>query len=218
MLFRSRLPVDCCFAVTAIQNPFWKADLLQRSLVIQLEAIPAGRRDGQWYSRQLKNGGREEWLANHFLVIQRFFQLARKHWREEYLSGHRLVHFEQGLLLMGRALGWDVAHIVKELPRMVQTNIAENDVVMQALRQFAIEWLEKHGEDAFFTSSDVVSWVEMDVEERYSQVRVLRSPVSVGKYIHAHRYDVWEVAGIYEATTRRNQVLYKVDPKVLKRE
>src|SRR5690625_6400177 len=67
-----RLKIDTTFAVTAITNPFTKEDILQRSVMLNFEAIPLGERHSNWTESQFLEISREQWLAEDFLVTRAF--------------------------------------------------------------------------------------------------------------------------------------------------
>lgn len=211
---RAVLELDTTFVVTAIKSPFWKPDILQRSIVLRMKAIPAGQRDSAWYQRQVEGVGRVERVIDHLLVAQRFLAAVKREWNDHYLSGHRLVHFEQALLRMGEALGLSelVGGAVGKLFGVIQSQIADFDPVLEALRIFVDEWREKPRHDGAITARDIIDWVDGDVDARFTSVRMLRNPVALGKYISTHTYDVQEVVGLI-MERRNNQNVYHLKPK-----
>jgi hypothetical protein len=212
-----KFPVDATFAATTITNPFHKPDILQRSLIFHLKAVPEGQRDAQWYHRRLQH--RERWAANHLIAIQRFFQQVEEKWNPEYLSSHRLAHFEQSLLLMGAALGYpaEAQNIVNKLTRSVQAAIAEGDPIMEALKTFALE----HQHLAFppqdqtkkteLKTSDIVDWVQTDMQGRFIRLRTLSNTITLGRYLNSHAYDV-ERSAFLRLKKRQNSLSIEVLP------
>lgn len=185
-----RIQMDCSFAATAIRNPFWKPDILQRMMIFHMAAIPAGQRDSNWYLQRLQN--REEWIAEHLVSIQRFFQVVRRAWKPHYLSGHRLTHFEQTIGLMIVALGFpnEAQAIVPKLQEMVQRTIAENDPTMEALRTFAIENIDSFPNRPLVQLGDIVEWVDGDGEGRFTHLKTLKTSVALSRYFNSHTYDI----------------------------
>lgn len=198
----TRLPVDCTFAMTAINNPFTKEDIMQRSIVISLQAVPAGTRDGKWYNREIEDGGRESWLAEHLITAQKFLKLAKSRWKENYLSNHRLVNFEQSLLIMGEVLGYkdEMDEVVTLLSDTIQENIAQFNPVIEALRAYVRYRYETGAFEEPFFASDVVEWAIGNFE--FGHVRVLQEARQLGRYVGSHAYDIKQSTGIYKEEGR----------------
>lgn len=186
-----RVPVNAAFAITTIRNPFTAPDVLQRSLLYNLSAIPVGKRDPDWYNDRMD--ARIYWVAEHLNLLQLFLAEARKSWKPNYKSGYRLVHFEQAALLMGRVLGWDLTKVVGGLAEVVSATVAQYDPVIEALALFVEEWQYARRR---IKLREVVSWVEMDVGERFVALRQFANEVVLGKYVQAHKYDIEQSLGI----------------------
>jgi len=200
----ARVPINTTFAITSIKNPFTAPDILQRSLIFELQAIPLDRRNGNWYRARM--AARTEWLAEHLVVIQRFLKLVGRKWHPDYISGYRLVHFEQGLLRMGEVLGWgsEMQEIVKALPGVVAATVAEYDPIIEALAMFTEEWKRP---TAFI--GDVVDWVQGDMERRYSAIKTLSNTILLGRYIKSHTYDIEQATGM-TITRQHNTTMLKM--------
>lgn len=210
----TRLPVDCTFAMTAINNPFTKEDIMQRSIVVSLKAVPAGMRDGKWYNREMEEGGRERWLAEHLSVAQKFLRASQAKWQENYLSNHRLVNFEQSLRIMGEVLGYgdQMQEIVTLLSDTVQENIAQFNPVIEALRAYVRHRWEIGLLNETFQAADVVEWSLSNIE--YGHVRVLHEARQLGRYISAHAYDIEQSTGILRTDKRVDgKAQYEVNKK-----
>lgn len=185
-----RIPVDVAFAITTIKNPFTSPDILQRSIIYELNAIPSGSRDSAWFSRRLDS--RAAWLAEHLLALKRFLRKAIPNWSDKFNSGYRLAGFEQALLYMGEALGLDLAPVVRALPTTVSQTVAAYDPVIEALATFAREW-KKSGPAKL---SDVIAWVDMDPDSRFGNLKAFDNVIVLGRYVSAHKYDVQQSTGI----------------------
>lgn len=104
-----RIPINCVFAMTAIQMPFTQGDLMQRAAVF--EASSLGRDpDSDWVEKQLNiRGGREAWLAHQLLFLHLFLKEAadpiKGTWSDEFQTKHRLAHLEQTLTIAAKVLG-----------------------------------------------------------------------------------------------------------------
>ncbi len=204
-------PIDATFAITSIRNPFWKPDILQRSIMLHMKAVPKGARDPMWYQRQIRGDGRARWVVDQLLMAQKFLQEVEKNWSDTYLSSHRLVHFEQALRVMGRAMRQEelMEGAIEHLFSNVQELIVDSDPIMDALRAF-VEELPRGIKEV--TTSDVCKWVTADLEDRYSHLHVLSNPVRLGKYMATHEYDISEVVGL-TARQKGNSKVYTVTHK-----
>jgi hypothetical protein len=209
-----RVTTDCVFAATAVTNPFTKPDLLQRSIVYYMQAVPMEKRDGSWFTREIPY--REYWVAYHLTAIQHFLYLVSRKWDGEYLSRHRLVNFEQSILLMGQALGYServMKDIIKALPGAIQHTISNQDPVIDALKTYRMEIMEPQGKTVKtkVTSRDVVNWAQNDIDSRFTNLRVFQSPVALGRYLNSHAYDVLMSAGLKVDKEYNYTTLTKVD-------
>ncbi len=69
-----QIPVRCVFGITAIKQPFLNADVLARSVIIELDKskdLVAGTLsyDESWKRTQMERfGGREAWVAHHLVA------------------------------------------------------------------------------------------------------------------------------------------------------
>jgi hypothetical protein len=217
-----RFPVDCTFAVTSIYTAFYKADIVQRSVLIEMKAIPAGQRDAHWYQREL--GDRAGWVAEHLSAAQLFLRMAARTWDPAYLSQSRLAHFDQAIITMGDALGFgreNMTQIVALLSGATRENIAQSDPVMEALRDYAREELVPQyqrllpGRVLQCRVSDIVDWVQSDPENRYTHIKYLGNPVQLGKYIRSHSADVEAIAGLRRVTYQNQSMLRVISMPLL---
>lgn len=203
----ARIPVQCTFAVTSIRNPLTKPDLVQRSIVFELAAIPMGKRNSNWYTQLL--GERTEFIAEHLNVLHQFMKLAEEEWEPNYLSSYRLVNFEQSLRLVGKVLGFDsesMGRIVLALPKLVSSIIEDVDVVIQGLGEFG-----RLRPGSTVQVSEVVTWAMSDMLETYSGNHTLTNVIRLGKYIKSHASDIEMITGIkYE---RRHNTTWLTIPK-----
>lgn len=185
------VPIRAAFAITTIRNPFTAPDVLQRSLLYNLSAIPVGKRDPDWYTDRMKQ--RSKWLAEHLNVLHLFLKIAEKEWQRNFKSGYRLVHFEQATLLMGKALGWDLTKVVAGLAGVVAATVAQYDPIIEALTTFVDEWERPRRR---IRLREVLDWVEADPGERFTALRQLANEITLVKYIQAHKYDIEQSTGV----------------------
>lgn len=210
-----RLPVKCVFGITAISQPFLNSDILQRSIIIELDKAQ-DIKDGSlsydmaWKDQQLaRYGGREAWLAHHFLVLQKFFQLIERKWSMKYQAKHRLINFEQSLVLLAEVFGIDGKWIPGYLTGATDMAVADADWAIQGLRAFAEFWiLDPRRATTPFTVQDIGNWATG--MEEYDKCEMLINTRKLGKYIKTHKSMVMSVARIYENGTRNNRATYSV--------
>ena len=161
------VPIECAFAITAVKNGFTSPDITQRMVLYHLDAIPPGERNPGWYRGQLTQG-REPWLAEHLQYMQAFLKLARKKWNPSLVQQHRLVHFEQGVMLMGEALGFPAPmmdSIRKQLSQTVDTAVAETNPLIEAL---LVAKAELYADTSMVPLQDLVEWAKYDPQERFT--------------------------------------------------
>lgn len=221
-----RMPVETVFAITAIQQPFVNADILQRSVIFELEAV-GGDHDSDWVGHQLSSrGGRASWIAHHLWVIHGFLRRANHEgkWDKSYKSKHRLANFEQSVLLMCDVLATNVktedlkaksvGHaIIDNLNSATHEHIADHDWGMQGLRAFAEEWYQSHANGSSikpFYSSTISDWAISS--EDYSENPVLNNARRLGRYLKSHKTSIYAITGIQEAGKTGNVVKYSLDP------
>ncbi len=208
-------PIDCTFAITAINNPFTNEDIMQRSLMVRLKAIPKGERNSNWMQSQMNDttGGRLGWILHHMLVSVRFLHFVKNEWNDNYQSKHRLMHYEQSLLIMGQALNFDkeaMKIVVSKLSRSIQSSIASNNPVIEGLLAYAQMMAKDPSKaDKMFSAQDIVDWALMS--EEFSDIQVLTNSRTLGRYISSHAYDIHESAGIHNVGKRDGKAAFKVD-------
>jgi hypothetical protein len=194
-----QIPVRVNFAMTAIQQPFFNADLIQRAAIFELSQITEGI-DGSWVDHQIERyGGRTRWLAHHLVVLHKFLHAVVHSgaWDHEYQASHRLVNYEQCLLVMGDVLGLDVDWIPEVLNTAAQTNLTEADWTMEGLKVFADEMRKERANASRVqvTASDIAQWASENDE--YSDNNMLTNTRRIGRYIQAHKSTVKRITGIH---------------------
>lgn len=223
-----RLPVSCCFAITAIQQPFLNADLIQRSVVIELDKGAQSKPNGAgtpvpitfdslWVEHQLgRFGTRTDWVAHHLIVLQRFMQLAEREWDLNYRARNRLINLEQSMILMAKVFGLPSDWIAPTLSAGAEAAMADTDWALAGLVEFA-QMIRSAGGNNWemqrFSVSEIASWAAS--EEDYSQCYQLTNPRSLGRYIQAHKQTVAAVAGIIEGGKHNNKQTYRAVKKSL---
>src|SRR5690625_2343500 len=216
-----RLKIDTTFAVTAITNPFTKEDILQRSVMLNFEAIPLGERPSNWFESPFLEFSREQWLAEYFLVIRDFFRVVKEHWNPNYKAQNRLAHFEQSIYLMGLALGYPkyvMDALVRSLGTVERRQILDSSPPLEGLRAFAQYWISVgRGAEPFFVR-DMLSFFQGDLAggaldlgaDDWTHVNVFRTSNSLTRYINSHAYDVKQNTGIAAVGRTNNQTRYRI--------
>lgn len=207
-----QIPVRATFAMTAIQQPFFNADIIQRAAIFELSAITEGI-DGSWVEHQIeRHGGRVCWLAHQLVVLHKFLKavVIDGAWDPEYSASHRLVNYEQCLLVMGGVLGLDADWVPEILSTAAQTNLTEADWTMEGLKVFAgvISKERKNATRIQFTSADIARWAE-DCEE-YSGNEMLTNTRRIGRYIQSHKSTVKRITGIQMGALYGNRRQYTI--------
>lgn len=215
-----RLPINSVFGITAIQQPFQNADLLQRSIILELDKA-ASMEDGtgiitydsDWRAHQLDHfGGREGWVAHHLLVLQRFFTLVEAEWKPKYLAKHRLINFEQSMMLMAKVFGMDANWIPNYLTSTIEKNLEESDWTFEGLKVF-VETQSQFYKDGF-TANTIADWATG--HEDFDQCEMLKTPRRLGRYIQTHKAMLQGSLHIREAGKRGNRVCYKLERPIKK--
>lgn len=212
-----RIPVRSVFALTAIQQPFQNADLLQRSVILELDKT-AGATDGrpiitydsEWRANQLnKFGGREGWIAHHLVVLHRFFKLVKEKWDSKYMAKHRLINFEQTMKLLGEVFGMDTSWIPTYLAQSIDTALSESDWTFEGLQAFMSD-IGKHyaSTNTFITCQDISEWANS--EEEFKKCDMLTNPRRLARYLMTHKSIIATSCNLVEQGKRNNKTVYRV--------
>lgn len=213
-----RLPVRCTFGITAIQQPFLNADIIQRSIIIELDKAQ-DMVDGtltynsNWTQQQLSRfGGREAWLAHHFIVLMRFFQLVERHWNMRYEAKHRLINFEQSVRLMARIFAIKDDWIPEYLVGTTERAVTDSDWAFEGLINFAKHWRiansSANGKGRKFSVQEIVEWASCDDE--FQKCEALVNTRKLGRYLKTHKSMIISATGIVEAGTQNNRQYYAI--------
>lgn len=212
-----RIPVRSVFALTAIQQPFQNADLLQRSIILELDKTagsddgrPVIEYDSEWKKHQLDHfGGREGWIAHHLWVLQQFFKLVKAKWDPKYKARHRLIHFEQSMKLMGEVFGWNTDWIPQYLAGIIDKNLEETDWTFEGIKSFVNQFGK-----AFFDSKQYLGVQEISIwaegEDDFKHCDMLTNPRRLARYMSAHKSTIALSCCLIEAGKRNNRQVYKV--------
>jgi len=210
-----RFPVRTAFAVTAIQQPFMNADILQRSLIFELQAVGT-EHSSDWAGQAMaKFGGRAAWLGHQLAVLHLFFSSAEKgNWKFDHRSQHRLANFEQIFVKMGEILGMeDVKEVAQNLAAVAEEQVSEYDWTMEALREFCVYALPIMQSDPkkVVTTQDVATWAMS--REEYAENPLATNARRLSRYIHSHKYMVEKCTGLFNTNVKYgNRESFRVQP------
>jgi Domain of unknown function (DUF3854) len=206
-----RMPVRAVFAVTAIQQPFQNADLLQRSMILDLDKSKAGINitfNSEWKNQQLaRYGGREAWLAHHLVVLHRFFQAIAKEWNLRYDARHRLIHFEQSIITMAKLFKMPWEWIPEYLNLTSDRIVSENDWALEGIQAFA-NVLKAQIPAGRVTAKEISEWAL--AQEDFHGCEMLTNSRRLGRYMQQHKSLVMTFAGLEEDGMIRNRAAYRL--------
>ena len=206
-----RSSVNVTFAMTAIQQPFYNVDLIQRAAVFSLDALGTGK-DGDWVTHQLaKFGGRLKWYAHQLVVLHKFLVAAcdSKKWNDTYRATHRLAHYEQSLQIAADILGINSSGIVNTLKRSTEEVLSEADWALEGLKEFAKEYYLMFS-DKVFSAKYVAEWSLNN--EDYDENSQLTNARRLGRYIQTHKNMLKQQIGIIEQGSKANKRVYIIQP------
>jgi hypothetical protein len=208
------LPVNTTFAITAIEQPFFTADLIQRAAIFELQAISTGH-DAQWPQKQIdRAGGRSGWVAHQLVTIHKFLKRAVHdgEWDNNFKAGHRLANYEQALKLMAKVLGMPHEWIPIALQRSAATGLTDTDWTMAGIAEFVAEFKKEKGPKYAmekFGSKHISIWAEG--HEVYSKNSTLTNGWKLGKYLRNHRGSLKKNLKMYDNGMYMNKIMYSIE-------
>lgn len=208
-----KIPVTATFAITALEQPFFNEDLLQRSALFELEVVREFH-DSQWVSRHLQQGGgRIGWVAHHLVVLHKFLHRAivEKQWNSTYRAKHRLANYEQCLTIMADVLGQDSSHITEHLSSATVHVMSEYDWTLRGLTAFGVETKAKYPVDfqqKVFNTHDIASWSQQ--HEEFGKNPILINAWRLGHYMQSHKQAIARAACLMEGSKKYGRKGYIV--------
>lgn len=203
-----RVPVKTVFAVTAIKQPFTNTDIIQRSIITQLDkGLGVVEYDANWTGKQLSRfGGRTHWIAHQMVFLHRLFQRIKDHWDPTYKAKYRLINIEQILMHAAHVYGLDDAWIPHFLESTSAELVASSDAALEGLIAWADAVREEHPKDKLkrmlFTTQDMVNWFEG--QEEWEGNTVLINGRKLGHYIEGKKNTVAQISGVCPTDVKRN--------------
>lgn len=210
------VPVNCVFAVTAIRQPFTNVDIVQRSIITELDKGEGEiEYDADWVNTQIKEpGGREAWLAHQFAFQQKMFGLIRKKWQHNYKAKYRLINVEQLIQLAGEVVGTPAEWVTEYIAKDMEEKAVAGDWALDGMKQFAQNALEAGNAGKAFFAASISEWASED--EEFRKCNILVNTRMLGKYISSNRNLLAQVIGLEHLTIRGGRQAYAlrpVDPK-----
>jgi hypothetical protein len=211
-----RVPVKTVFAVTAIKQPFTNTDIIQRSIITELDkGTDDVSYDADWEGTQLKRyGGRVYWVAHQLVFMQRLFQLIEKDWQENYKAKFRLINVEQLLILAAKVYGWEWQWIPSYLEHARDERTAKSDAVLEGLMIWADHIRNsipaKRLAGTGFTTRDMVAYFEAD--EEWEDHPILTNGRKLGHWLDDKKNLAATIAGVVFANMKKgNYNAYRVE-------
>lgn len=212
-----RIPIHTVFAITAIQQPFQNADIIQRSIITELDKLSV-RADGnpievtydsEWRNTQLSRfGGREGWVAHHLYVLHRFFQLAQQKWSREYIAKHRLINFEQSMKLMAELFDFDAEWIAQYLSGTVDKALSESDWTFEGLKAYVAYHCKYMPTSTSCTAQQIADWAT--TQEEFQKCEVLTNSRRLGRYLTTHKSMAASSIGLVDMGVRNNRQVFRI--------
>ncbi len=208
-----QIPVSSVFALTALEQPFFNNDLIQRAAIFELDAITGGH-DSFWTERQIElGGGRVGWIAHHLAVLHRFLNLAKqqKGWDHHHKASHRLANYEQCLQLMAAVFGLDHEWIPGALVATTSEKLSESDWALQGLIEFVKETKNRRTDwkDTKWSAGDISSWAGQ--HEVFYKNGALTNAWRLGRYMSSHKQDIERATGLVENGKFNNKRVYSIN-------
>jgi hypothetical protein len=214
----AKMPVNCTFALTSIENVFTNIDFLQRSIVIgldrpytELNTNGSELLFGSWVDEKLHcHGGREAWLAHHIVSIERFFKLVDLHWNNSYKSKTRLINFEQSLIIMGKVFGLDISEWLPELIRNNSKSTAiDVDWILEGLYKYVEHRKNSKYEKNLFSAKDISDWAICN--DDFDENSTLTNPRRLGRYINSHKTVIRQTTGLIILDNNKKGIMYAIE-------
>lgn len=210
-----KIPVQCVFGITAIKQPFTNVDIIQRSIITELDKGTSSdlTYDADWKGHQLRRfGGQAEWLVHHLKVVQGILKLVELEWDQRYKAKYRLINVEQLLMLCDQLFGssrQDATWIPLYLEKSRDSRASETDWALEGLGEFVAfvkSEMPNYWINYKFTAVKISQWaVEMP---EYKDCNILSNSRSLGRYINQHKNTVATITGIINTTDVHGKTQY----------
>lgn len=212
-----RTPVKAVFAITAIKQPFTNVDIIQRSIITELDKGTDEELtyDGDWEKLQMeKYGGRAMWLAHQFVFQQKLFQKIRENWRTNYKAKYRLINVEQLLQMSAEVYGWNGSWIPGYIEQARDERSSDTDWALSGIKEYVsiMQNAMKPAQLAqwTFTAASLSEWAT--ASEEYGECAILINSRQLGKYMSANKHTISMVTGVVPGAVVGNRQSYKIRP------
>lgn len=210
-----QVPVKSVFAVTAIKQPFTNTDIIQRSIITELDkGSDEVEYDADWEGTQLKlYGGRTHWIGHQLVFLHRLFKIVQTDWQDNYRAKYRLINVEQLLILAAKVYGWDWQWIPAYLESNRDERTAKSDAALEGLLMWADNIREIVPRQKLattgFTTQDMVSYFEG--EEEWEDHPILTNARKLGHYMDDKKNTLATIVGIrHTGVKKTNRWVYQV--------
>lgn len=255
-----RMRVDTVFLFTGISQPFSNADILQRSIIMELDKLAKETSDSTdsadpinsnstpieetpitvvydstWEETQMaKFGGRTAWVSHHLYVLHKFLELATsKRWNKNYQAKHRLINFEQNLMIMADLFDIDASWIPDHISKAIDTKIVDSDWSLEGIRDFCREAIKaqqspdpqklaafcrniganlSEAKRGNYAAGDIAIWAQR--HEAYMECYNLNNARKLGRYMSTHKAMIAQTTGLTEMPHKvNNRYMYHINAK-----
>jgi hypothetical protein len=201
-----KIPVTNVFAMTALQQPFLNADLIQRAALFNVQNLET-EQDGDWVAKQIDRfGGREAWVGHHLAFLHRFFKAAQTEWDPDYKSTHRLAQYEQALLLAAKIFGIKADWLPSMMQGVLDEILVDSDWTLEGIKRYVDEVAVKQGEKWKFSAGDISDWASLHPE--FEKNPILPNVRALGRYMIAHLTTVKKVCRMRALGKYGNRQVY----------
>lgn len=205
-------PVNTVFAMTAIQQPFYNNDIIQRGAIFEMTAVKGGHQSTWVKDRIDQFGGRTAWLAHQMIALHKFMVMSNTSvWSKDYRATHRLANYEQALQTMARVCGMDPNWIGGVLSTRTQRTMADADWTLEGIKEYVQDAIKQHKPKApVFGAGDIARWAEQHEEHMHNPQ--LTNSRSLGRYMIVHKSILEKITGMREHGTQNNRKIFTVGP------
>ena len=142
------------------------------------------------------------------VVLHRFFKLVQEKWNPRYQAKHRLINFEQAMILMAEVFGEESDWIPTYLAGVVDKTLADSDWTFEGIKaytEYAGRYLKA---DKFHTAGDIVEWAAG--QEDFEKCEMLTNGRRLGRYLQTHKSLVASSLGLVDKGQRNNRQVYQI--------
>lgn len=208
---QNSFPVNTVFSMTAIQQPFYNNDIIQRGAIFEMSAVKGGHTSTWVQDRINEYGGRISWFAHHLLVLHKFLVRANTNaWSSNYRASHRLANYEQCLQICADVFGMESSWIASMLAARTQRSMADADWTLEAIKEYIEEHKKLYPKGHEFSATQVSQWSEGH-EEHHTNSQ-LTNARSLGRYMVTNKSILEKITGMKDQGTKANKRVFYIGP------